>query len=417
MSSEEPFNYIDHKIKEAAENQEIVFEEASWEKMEALLDKKSKGRSFIWFWFFVLLAIALGFEVPFLFQNRKQKEIIYANSPHVPAENKPTNFITTEPANANKLFTDTAFTSTNNFTSGKNVKPKIVAISKTSINYKNATASIENNNQEENIFTAKNRLNFIETDNIPLLNEANQGLGKQLKKDSSQSFVKNDTSAKNTTDSTKFVSKNERKPKKQSSVLSRFYLLGAFGAELSSTKFLSFKNSPISPKYGLGIGYKINKHLSVQTGFYAGMKKYIANDGEYNFKAGSYYTTVKVTKVDADCIVYEIPVSFRYNVLQKKSWNIYAGAGLSSYIMKKEDYNVYFIRNTREVSYPWKYTGNKDFISTLILTAGAEKKITEKISFQIEPIVSLPLKGVGEGNVKIFSTGLQLGLKYFPFKK
>lgn len=417
MSSEEPFNYIEHKIQEAAENQQIVFEESSWEKMEALLDKKQRRRPFIWFWFLLPLAIAFGFGLSFLGQHTPQKEITYASSPHVNLEHKPTNSVKAKPAIDEKVFTEIAVIPKDNLNVIQNKNLKTISQIKTAINYKDATTAIENNYQKGNIFTEDTRLDLTIKNNIPLENEAEPYLGKHLKPGDSESIVKNDTTAITITDNTKSISKKEPTTKKKSSVPSKFYLVGAFGAELSSTKFLAFKNSPMSPKYGVGIGYNINKHVSVQTGFYAGKKKYIANEGEYNFKAGSYYTMVKVTKVDANCIVYEIPVSVRYNVLQKRSWNIYAGAGLSSYIMKREDYNVYFIRNSREVSYPWKYTGNKDIVSTLVLSGGMEKQINEKISLQIEPSVSLPLKGVGEGDVKIFSTGLQLGLKYFPFKK
>ena len=189
------------------------------------------------------------------------------------------------------------------------------------------------------------------------------------------------------------------------------------GADVSSTKLFAFKNSKASLKYGLALGYNINKRLSVQTGFYAGSKKYIANEGEYNFKAGSYYNLVRVTMVDANCLVFEIPVSVRYNILQKKAIAFYSGVGLSSYIMKSEVYDVHFIRNYMPASRTWSYTGNQHFLSTLIISAGLEKRLTNKIALQIEPNVSIPLKTVGEGSVKLFSTSVQAGLKYTPFKK
>lgn len=417
MSSEEPFNYIEHKIKEAAENQQIVFEESSWEKMEALLGKQSKRKSFEWLWFFVPLAIAFGLEASVLWLNKQPKEKTYAASLSGMTEKKLVNPLTVQPAKDNKIFTDTYDNLKDKLNDIQNKTSKIVSETKATIGFKNTTINIENHFYPDGIFKENKGLNSTERNNSSLEHEADLYIDEPLKRDSLKSIVKNDTAKKNTDDSSRAVSRNKLKTKKKTSAVSRLYLLGTIGAEFSSTKFLTFKNSPVSARYGFGIGYKINKRVSLQTGFYASKKKYIANEGDYNFKTGSYYTMVKVTKVDADCIVYEIPVSVRYNVLQKKSFNIYTVAGLSSYIMKKEEYNVYFIKNNREMSYPWKYTGNKDFVSTLNLSAGAEKKITDKFSLQIEPIVSIPLKGVGEGKVKIFSTALQVGLKYFPFKK
>ena len=48
MSSEKRFEYIENKIKEAAENNHIVFEEKSWNKMEVLLDKEDKRKPFFY---------------------------------------------------------------------------------------------------------------------------------------------------------------------------------------------------------------------------------------------------------------------------------------------------------------------------------------------------------------------------------
>lgn len=408
MSSEEPFNYIEHKIKEAAENHHMIFEESSWKKMEALLDKEPRRKPFIWFWLFLPLAIAGGFGI-FMLLNKLPKEKINTASFIKVADNKPSKI------NSKKSVTNsTLLTNANNNPADLNVSFK-KAKSTNKIHIQTPLTSKENITQNKNVFTNKAIIDVIVSggnpseDNI-LLNNA-----KVVNADSTKNITKKDTVQKSTNDSVGIVLRNKEETKKKQSFKSKFYLLGGLGADVSSTKLLAFKNNPVSTKYGLGIGFKIKKNISVQTGFYAGKKKYLAGKGDYNFKTGSYYNMVKVTKVDADCIVYEIPVSIRYNVLQKKSINIYTGLGLSSYIMKKEDYNVYFIKNNREYSWAYQYKGNKAFLSTLILSVGAEKKLTNKIYLQIEPSLSMPLKGVGEGSVKIFSTAFQFGIKYTPF--
>ena len=106
--------------------------------------------------------------------------------------------------------------------------------------------------------------------------------------------------------------------------------------------------------------------------------------------------------LDADCMVYDIPVTLRYDFYQKNKNSLYAAAGLSSYIMKSEDYDYRYIHNGVYYESPYSYYGNKHLFSVLNISVGAERKLTDKLSLQIEPSVSVPLKGVGDGRVKLF---------------
>ena len=429
MNSEKPFNYIEHKIKEAAENQLIVFEESSWKKMEALLDNEPRHKPFVWWWFLLPLVIAggVGFWLVANKKNTQEKNnaalaekiqvVKKTNTIAVTIKaNTPLNIDKQKRVSPKLPASNFNNISANDFKISKKTNSSVTSKTATLIHVKTAVADEENILPDKNIFTEKSKANFLihngnATENDIVLNNTTNA-----KTDSATKIIKEIITAKTKTDSSNAVVKKEKITVKNKAVSTKFYVIGSMGADVSGTKLFSFKNSPASLKYGLAVGFNINKKLSVQTGFYAGKKKYIAGEGEYNFKSGSYYTMVKIIKVDADCIVYEIPVSVRYNIVQKKSMNIYTGVGLSSYIMKKEDYNVFFVRNYMEVSRPWNYSGNKHFLSALVLSAGAEKKLSNKLALQIEPAITVPLKGVGEGTVKLFSTSLLLGLKYFPFK-
>jgi hypothetical protein len=57
MSSEKRYEHIENKIKEAAENNHIIFDEKAWKKMEVLLDKEDKKRPFFWLWFLAPIAL------------------------------------------------------------------------------------------------------------------------------------------------------------------------------------------------------------------------------------------------------------------------------------------------------------------------------------------------------------------------
>ena len=85
--------------------------------------------------------------------------------------------------------------------------------------------------------------------------------------------------------------------------------------------------------------------------------------------------------------------------------------------MKKEDYYYYYIRYNTPHESAWSYTGNKNLFSILNLNLGLEKKISPVFSLLFEPSISIPLAGIGEGKVKLFSTSFQAGLKYQPLNK
>ena len=73
MSSEKRFEYIENKIKEAAENNHIVFEEKSWNKMEVLLDKEDKGKPIFWLWFLLPIALLCSYGLFTMLKNENKK--------------------------------------------------------------------------------------------------------------------------------------------------------------------------------------------------------------------------------------------------------------------------------------------------------------------------------------------------------
>jgi hypothetical protein len=208
--------------------------------------------------------------------------------------------------------------------------------------------------------------------------------------------------------------KKEKQENKKDKQLSKFYFSVAGGIEGNGVDFPG--TNKFSTRAGLTIGYQLTKKLSVQTGFFAGSKKYVAGKGDYKANDG-YWATVDITKVDADCRVFEIPLNLRYDFSPSAKWNSFAGAGLSSYIMDKEDYAYDYIRFGIPYYATATYKGNRHFLSVIRLYGGVERKISSQFSLGINPGLAIPLAGAGEGQIKLFSTELLLSLKYRPFKR
>ncbi len=168
---------------------------------------------------------------------------------------------------------------------------------------------------------------------------------------------------------------------------------------------------------GAGFGYTFKDRLTLRTGFYSGHKVYSATRDNYKptvTPPNSQY----IDNIAADCKVYEIPLNISYNLSQSKRHNWFAAAGLSSFIMKKENY-VYLYKYPNGSS--WSYTKTihdeyRHYFSVLTLSAGYQRKINRTFSVSAEPYVKLPLAGVGYGKVKLNSVGVMFSLNISPFQ-
>lgn len=470
MSSEKQYKYIEDKIKDAADAADYDFNEASWKKMEALLDKKrDKRRPFFW----IFSALVLGGLISgggMIYQSVNKNDQLKNTTKQVGIKNNDipkqhllhvsypeTSDSTASPKNQTQNINTPAsdhintgkhlIAATNNNSGEKNgfrqktAKQNLVTDFSPAIKIKSKNTLLKNvvitapddndhyNAVNKNIYKDNNKfaVKIIapQPESDKRMNENNTGIlandaladskkaiteNKKINIMKPEEAVKQDSSINKINTLTKTDNKKDKKKKG----ISGFYLVGTIGAEASSAKLLSYKNSTVVPAYGAGLGYRFNNRLSIQTGFYASAKKYVAGPNDYHVKPGTYLSTVKIIKVDANCLVYEVPVTLQYNWLIKPKANYYAAAGISSYIMKKEKYNYTFERYNTQYTYPYDYTKNSHLFASLQLSLGIEKKLANKLYLQLAPTVSLPLKGVGEGSVKIFTTSLHVGLKYLP---
>lgn len=453
--SQKPFDHIENKIREAAADSEPAFDEAAWQHMEILLNKEERKKRplFIW-WRMGLLILILGMGVTgyWYFNDRPvaKNEVISRDKPvRLSVVNKNENAITGSATESADLRAEATKKSDIDLQILSLSKPAVSAVSqknnglqKTFIKQinlpdANTKASPKITSQKKAKVSMQINGGIVEEiNNTVVIDEEKNSSVQQVEVSQTTAPVrvspaatatslKAATAKKTVADVEKVKVSDDKKSTKKTENkstapqhVSKFYLLAAAGAEASGVQLLSFNNSTVSPRYGVGFGYQFNKKLSVQTGFYAGRKKYIAGPEDYHPKTGSYWDLVKINQVKASCLVYDIPLALRYNFIQKNKAVYYTTVGLSSFIMKQEDYVYYYWAYNTYHEKAKSYTGNQHLFSILSIAAGVEKKITAQFSLMAEPYITLPLAGVGDGSVKLFSAGLQVGMKYnLPFKK
>lgn len=175
--------------------------------------------------------------------------------------------------------------------------------------------------------------------------------------------------------------------------------------------FSNFQNPGYS--VGLGVGYQINERMSVSTGISRSHVRYQGTEGEYN--PPDYLTGgVVPDQITGECVLLDIPLTVKYNVLEFSQSRIFATVGVSSYIMLNEAYDFNYENQYQEdnsYSYSGK-TGTTHWMSNAGISIGIEVDIHSNWSLRAEPQIKLPLRDVGISNVRLYSLGSFISLSY-----
>ncbi len=204
-----------------------------------------------------------------------------------------------------------------------------------------------------------------------------------------------------------------KKEKSKAAVSSGLYF-GLFGGPNWNTiKFQTVEQTGVD--IGILVGYRFNKRIAVESGFILD-KSYYYSKGEYfNPSKSGFPSNEEIKDVTGNCVMFEIPVTFRYDFSIGKNHGFFANAGLSSYLMKRETYSANLVpMGGMTWTYPdttYKNSTNNIF-SVMQLSAGYERMIGQKTKIRVEPFVKIPLQGLGIGSMPISSAGIYFGITY-----
>jgi len=207
------------------------------------------------------------------------------------------------------------------------------------------------------------------------------------------------------------------KPKASSKQKSSFLYAGLLAApDLSTVKFQRMKG--VGTTFSLLLGYQFNKKWAVETGVSVDRKRYYT-DAEYfntsKLPPGTIPSNWALKYLDGTCYMWEIPINVRYNFSEDKKSKWFATAGLSTYLMTRENYNYNYdwwtsnaYGNATE-NWDWKKPSQYWF-SIINLSVGYEHRLGRIGNLRIEPYLRVPLSGLGTGSLNIQSAGLNIGI-------
>ena len=459
MQSEE----FDNKVKEAAENHHPAYDEKAWAGMEKLLNKhlpqENDGRKR--FIFFLFLFLLLGGGAVWLFSNKPwkgNKQVIAAkttiqkptgdNLPPVSSNmEKPredNNKLNKEeiagisvPDNGktitNPSLPDQTVALLNPVNKKDNQNNMLVTTGATNKKIKTVQPVLGFNNKplpaEKSIKTDWNdnsRVDAVSTnatvaisvpDQINIKNDVVADKNVSIVTTNTKPIVKDPTSKENTDKENTSLVQNptEKKEKVKSKKGNSFFFTLSAGPDVSGTGGDKLGKTKLLA--GGGLGYTFKDRLTIRSGFYSGRKIYTSSPGSYHPPASFWNYYPNLEKVEADCKVYEIPLSLSYNFGHSSKQNWFVSAGISSYLMKKETYNYFYKYTAGGPTIQRKWTikdENKHYFSILTLSGGYQKNIGKSFSIMVEPYFKLPLSGVGFGKVKLNSGGVLFTLSFKP---
>ena len=219
------------------------------------------------------------------------------------------------------------------------------------------------------------------------------------------------------TDATKNANSTTRLKKPKKNFIENFGIgLGA-GADISAVR-LSNTGKPTFT-YGAELSYTFSDKFTLRSGFYVDKKVYSAQEDDYHIPSGSLGNYNFLESINANCKIYEIPLTLSYNFGKVKNHNWLVSAGLSSYFMKKESYVFFYKYPSGIVEHrSWSVSNkNEHYFSVLDISAGYVYAINKRFYVRAEPYVKLPLSGIGMGKIKLNSAGVLFTATVKPFSK
>jgi hypothetical protein len=164
---------------------------------------------------------------------------------------------------------------------------------------------------------------------------------------------------------------------------------------------------------GILAGFAFHKRWSLEAGMFAGRKFYYTK-GEYFDKSRTYLApNSEITDVWGSCTMLEFPLAIKYNIRPGEKAHFFATAGISSYVMKRENYAYkYLYRGSGNYAMHEKSYRNAttDLLSVLQLSGGYAHGLSRSVSLRVEPFVKLPIAGLGYGRLHFASAGVSAGV-------
>lgn len=426
--SERPLQELDKLFQQEPKQYPFAYNEASWNKMEELLDKGDQRR-LLW-WRFVGIGVLLLVGLIFFFEQREtkvvkislgfdKKEIVESQSRESKFKNqifKSEEFGGNDQLNSNVIKNKNEL-GTSNLTSIKNVEQ---------YNYKKQKEDLTlafddfefRKNEKSNRIIFDSILQETDTlseglllDKLEVEKKEQDSVSTLSQVDSILPVVSLNLSILKEKEILGILFKREKVlgvPVENKNILLLGLVVGGESTGINRDDF-----SQPNLRIGGQIEYRFLEKFSVSLGTSFIRKKYGAKGSDYQPEDGLWLYDVAPTLVDASCDILELPISIGLFQKGNNQNGFYSKFGITSIIMLEENYWYFY---DQEIPGQIKYWGveneNKHWFGIGEVALGYQKYLTPKTFIQIEPFLQIPLAGIGNGNVKLWSLGVNMKFNF-----
>jgi hypothetical protein len=190
------------------------------------------------------------------------------------------------------------------------------------------------------------------------------------------------------------------------------FSLGLMGSpDVSTAGGISNFHDP-GYKFGVMLEYAVTERISISAGMIQTVVRYSAPGDRYNPPV--YWADGQgPNEITAECLLFDIPLNIRFNILNFDRSRFFASAGFSSYIMLQEDYYFNYDAPTTDQPESWSgRTGTRHWFSNAGFSVGFEYDVHPRWSVRAEPFLKVPIREIGWGNARLYSMGSFLSLNY-----
>lgn len=398
-------------FRKKADEYDITYKETDWKELEGRLDRLDQQRAGLLKRFLAAAAVLLIFSLLgyFIFENylkinQLEEQLSNQQVQSLPDNSQPDAESSKESSNSKFGGTIAESDKKNEASSPSSLQKqlaKLSAVSESSTNESSSEFLVTAGETEDlfvsNLLSPENSLSGFRENNEDVVSAI-----EPVEPEKKRSFL-----ALRTSKSSPAATRSDIKDS-----FSRFSVGFSMSPDFSTVGSFSNFNDP-GFKVGASVEYNVSQSFGISAGVVYSTVRYTAGKGEYTLPYGYWTNGITPNETLARCVLIDIPINFKYNFIHFDRSRLYATAGISSYIMLNEEYSFNYDRNEPSLVQGWSgKTGTRHWMSNGSLSVGYEFDLTPALSIRAEPFIKVPLREVGWGNVKLYSTGTFISLNY-----
>ena len=190
------------------------------------------------------------------------------------------------------------------------------------------------------------------------------------------------------------------------------WLVGVYlASEMSSVALENISRNNF--RFGGQSSYRFKRKWSASIGLSYTRKKYKVNEGDYTPPKGFWTRKIAPQSTEATTDILEVPVLVEFFPKGYVNNGLFVNIGLTSYFMLKEKYRYSYDLSDPDLIRNWRTEKeNNHWFGVGQFSMGYQKVISPKVYSQFGPYLQVPLTGIGHGNVKLWSFGVDWKMNF-----